>query len=213
MKHWPRLHDSYIARAVVGSVLLAWAVLLGLDVVLAFAGDVDDIGKGGYTINHAIAATGLTIPWRAYNLFPTAAVIGALMGLGQLAASSELTALRALGLSRRRLSVSVALSLAMLTAPRVVNGETLGPWGHERGQSPKTVRNKGMGVAQYQRLWGPGGHVFPPGPGRGGSGFGGRVSWTASAWALSSWGRWAGCSCSSWRRRPLWRSRRRGSSG
>ena len=36
MKHWPRLHDSYIARAVVGSVLLAWAVLLGLDVVLAY---------------------------------------------------------------------------------------------------------------------------------------------------------------------------------
>ena len=96
MKHWPRLHDSYIARAVVGSVLLAWGVLLGLDVVLAFAGDVKDIGKGGYTVNHAIAATGLSIPWRAYNLFPTAAVIGALMGLGQLAASSELAALRAL---------------------------------------------------------------------------------------------------------------------
>ena len=58
MKHWPRLHDSYIARAVVGSVLLTWGVLLGLDVVLAFAGEFEDIGKGGYTINHAIAATG-----------------------------------------------------------------------------------------------------------------------------------------------------------
>ena len=160
MKHWPRLHDSYIARAVVGSVLLAWAVLLGLDVVLAFAGDVDDIGKGGYTINHAIAATGLTIPWRAYNLFPTAAVIGALMGLGQLASSSELTALRALGLSRRRLSVSVALSLAMLTALMVVNGETLAPWGDERAQSLKSVRNKDMVVAQYSGLWAREGDMF-----------------------------------------------------
>ena len=160
MKHWPRLHDSYIARAVVGSVLLAWAVLLGLDVVLAFAGDVDDIGKGGYTINHAIAATGLTIPWRAYNLVPTAAVIGALMGLGQLAASSELTALRALGLSRRRLSVSVALSLAMLTALMVVNGETLAPWGDERAQSLKSVRNKDMVVAQYSGLWAREGDMF-----------------------------------------------------
>ena len=160
MKHWPRLHDSYIARAVVGSVLLAWAVLLGLDVVLAFAGDVDDIGKGGYTINHAIAATGLTIPWRAYNLFPTAAVIGALMGLGQLAASCELTALRAIGLSRRRLSVSVALSLAMLTAVMVVNGETLAPWGDERAQSLKSVRNKDMVVAQYSGLWAREGDMF-----------------------------------------------------
>ena len=160
MKHWPRLHDTYIARAVVGSVLLAWGVLLGLDVVLAFAGDAGDIGKGGFTINHAIAATGLTIPWRAYNLFPTAAVIGALLGLGQLSASSELTALRAVGLSRRRLSISVALSLAMLTALMVVNGETLAPWGEERAQALKSVRNKDLVVAQYSGLWAREGDMF-----------------------------------------------------
>jgi lipopolysaccharide export system permease protein len=160
MKHWPRLHDTYIARAVVGSVLLAWGVLLGLDVVLAFAADARDVGKGGFTINHAIAATGLTIPWRAYNLFPTAAVIGALLGLGQLSASSELTALRAVGLSRRRLSVSVALSLAMLTALMVVNGETLAPWGEERAQALKSVRNKDLVVAQYSGLWAREGDMF-----------------------------------------------------
>ena len=160
MKHWPRLHDTYIARAVVRSVLLAWGVLLGLDVVLAFAGDAGDIGKGGFTINHAIAATGLTIPWRAYNLFPTAAVIGALLGLGQLSASSELTALRAVGLSRRRLSISVALSLAMLTALMVVNGETLAPWGEERAQALKSVRNKYLVVAQYSGLWAREGGMF-----------------------------------------------------
>ena len=160
MKHWPRLHDSYIARSVVVSVLAAWGVLLGLDVVLAFAGEADDIGKGAYTVNHAIAATGLTIPWRAYNLFPTAAVIGALLGLGQLAASSELTALRALGLSRRRLSVSVSLSLALLTALMVVNGETLAPWGEERAQAIKSVRNTDMVMAQYSGLWAREGDMF-----------------------------------------------------
>src|SRR5690606_6607386 len=111
----PKLHDHYIARTVILTVLATWGVLLGLDVVLAFAGEFDDLGKGSYTINHAIAATALTIPWRTYNLFPTSAVIGALLGLGQLAATSELTALRALGLSRRRLSLSVAIPLALLT--------------------------------------------------------------------------------------------------
>src|SRR5690606_28245224 len=160
MKHWPRLHDRYLARSVLTSVLMAWGVLLGLDVVLAFAGEFGDVGKGGYTINHAIAATGLSIPWRAYNLFPTAAVIGALMGLGQLAASSELTALRALGLSRRRLGVSVALSLALLTGLMVVNGETLAPWGEERAQALKSVRNKDLVVAQYSGLWAREGGMF-----------------------------------------------------
>ena len=156
----PKLFDHYIARTVIVTVLATWGVLLGLDVLLAFAGEFGDIGKGGYTINHAIAATGLTIPWRAYNLFPTAAVIGALLGLGQLAASSELTALRAVGLSRRRLSLSVALSLAMLTALMVVNGETLAPWGEERAQALKSVRNKDLVVAQYSGLWAREGDMF-----------------------------------------------------
>ena len=52
----PKLHDHYIARAVILTVLGAWGVLLGLDVMLAFASEFEDLGKGGYTINHAIAA-------------------------------------------------------------------------------------------------------------------------------------------------------------
>lgn len=160
MKHWPRLHDSYLARIVLLSVLAVWGVLLGLDVALAFAGDINNIGKGAYTVNHAIAATGLSIPWRAYSLFPTAAVIGALLGLGQLAASSELTAFRALGLSRARLGVSVAMSLALLTAAMVINGETLAPWGEERAQAIRSVRNTDMVVSKYSGLWAREGDMF-----------------------------------------------------
>ena len=156
----PKLHDYYIARIVIVSVLGTWGVLLGLDVVLAFAGEFGSVGKGGYTISHAIVATGLSVPWRAYTLFPTAAVIGSLLGLGQLAATSELTALRALGLSRRRLSASVAFSLALLTLLMVANGETLAPWGEERGQSIRSVRNTDMVVAQYSGLWAREGDMF-----------------------------------------------------
>ncbi|MEO5963009.1 MAG: LPS export ABC transporter permease LptG [Thermomonas sp.] len=156
----PKLHDYFMARTVIVSVLGTWGVLLGLDVVLAFATEFGSVGKGGYTINHAIAATGLSIPWRAYNLFPTAAVIGAMLGLGQLAGTSELTALRALGLSRRRLTASVALSLTLLTLLMVANGETLAPWGEERGQSIKSLRNSDMVVAQYSGLWAREGDMF-----------------------------------------------------
>ena len=156
----PKLHDHYIARTVILTVLAAWGVLLGLDVVLAFADEFGDVGKGGYTLNHAIAATCLTIPWRAYNLFPTSAVIGSLMGLGQLAASSELTALRALGLSRRRLSLSVAIPLSLLTVLMVANGEALAPWGEQRAQALKSARNTDMVVAEYSGLWAREGDMF-----------------------------------------------------
>lgn len=95
MRLTPRVHDWYVGRVVLFTVLLTWAVLLGLDLVNALASEAKNIGQGSYTFGHAVAYVAYTVPRRAYTLFPTAAVIGALMGLGQLAATSELTALRA----------------------------------------------------------------------------------------------------------------------
>ena len=160
MKHFPRLHDSYIARAIISSVLLAWGVLLGLEVVLSFADDLSNIGRGSYTINHAIAVAGLYLPGNAYDLFPTAAVIGSLLGLGELAATSELTALRALGLSRRRIGLSVLLVLSAFTALMVVNGETLSPWASERAQAIRSIRHSDMVVSRYDGLWAREGGMF-----------------------------------------------------
>ncbi len=160
MKHWPRLHDTYIARTVALSVLLAWGVLIGLDAVLAFASDLGNVGKGAYTINHAIAVAGLGLPDRAYSLFPTAAVIGSLLGLGDLAATSELTALRALGLSRRRLGTSVLLLLAVFTAVMVINGETLAPWASDRAQAIRSIRHSDLVMSRYEGLWAREGGMF-----------------------------------------------------
>ena len=105
---FPKIHDLYVARVVLGTVLLTWTVLLGLDVMLSLVKSIRRRGKGGYGFSHAVAYMAYTVPRRAYTLFPTSAVIGALMALGQLAATSELTALRAIGLSRRRISFAVA---------------------------------------------------------------------------------------------------------
>nr|WP_147653442.1 LPS export ABC transporter permease LptG [Vulcaniibacterium gelatinicum] len=161
MKPLLRLHDLYVGRVVFASVLLAWTVLVGLDVVMALFGEAADIGKGRYGIPEALAYLLWTIPRRAYQLFPTAAVIGSLMGLGQLAASSELTALRALGLSRRRLSLAVAAALALLTGLMVLNGETLGPWGNRRADAIKaSARSNDLIVAQYSGLWAREGEMF-----------------------------------------------------
>ena len=154
MKPFPKIHDLYVSRVLLGTVLLTWAVLIGLDVVMAVVTELSDVGTGRYGFGSAVAVVALSIPIRAYTLFPFAAVIGSLMGLGQLAASSELTALRALGLSRRRLSLAVAGALAVLTLVMVVDGETLGPWGEKRADSLKaSAKSNNMIVAQYSGLW------------------------------------------------------------
>lgn len=161
MRLRPNLHDLYVGRVVLATVLLTWTVLVGLDVVMALSNEVSDIGKGNYTFGHSIAWVAYTVPRRAYTMFPTAAVIGSLMGLGQLAASSELTALRALGLSRRRLSISVAAALALLTGLMVLSGETLGPWGQRQADVLKnSARSGDVAVDRYSGLWAREGNTF-----------------------------------------------------
>ena len=158
---FPRIHDLYVARVVTTTVLLTWAVLLGLDAVMAVVGEVGDVGQGNYSFLSALTSVSYTLPRRAYALFPTAAVIGALMGLGQLATSSELTALRALGLSRRRLSLAVAGTLAVLTALMMLNGEPLSPWAQLRADGLKAAaKSKDMIVVQYSGLWAREGDLF-----------------------------------------------------
>lgn len=164
MKPFPKIHDVYIGKVVITFVLAVWLVLVGLDFVLGGGGvmaQLDDIGKGSYSFFDAFMYSAYTIPRRLYDLFPTAAVIGSLLGLGRLAASSELTALRAVGLSRRRLSMAVALAIALLTGLMVVNGETLGPWGERKANALKAAATSpNMIVAQYSGLWAREGDVF-----------------------------------------------------
>lgn len=161
MRLRPNLHDLYVGRVVLTTVLLVWAVLVGLDVLNAMASEIDDLGKGDYSFGHAVAFVAYTIARRAYTMFPTAAVIGALMGLGQLATSSELIALRAVGLSRRRLSLSVAFTLALLTGLMVVGMETVGTWGQSQASNLRiSAISQNLAVAKYSGLWAREGNTF-----------------------------------------------------
>lgn len=157
----PKLHDVYVGKMVITTVLLVWSVLVGLDFMQTLAGELKNTGHGSYTFGTAFVAVLYTVPRRAYNLFPNAAVIGALMGLGQLAASSELTALRALGLSRKRLTISAGLTLAILTALIMLGMETVGAWGQMQSQNLKlSARFGNVAVARYSGLWAREGDAF-----------------------------------------------------
>lgn len=162
MKPFPKIHDLYIGRVVLGSVLLTWTVLVGIDAMVSgLLTEMSDVGTGHYDFLAAATNVAYSLPRRAYMLFPYSAVIGAVIGLGQLSASSELTVLRALGLSRRRISLSVILALTALTGLMVLNGETLGPWAQRRADTLKAAaKSKDVIVAQFSGLWAREGDIF-----------------------------------------------------
>jgi lipopolysaccharide export system permease protein len=144
----PRLRikraDLLIAGTVLGGLLLTWLVLIGLDTFIQFAGQIGDIGHDDYTLGNAIVYILLTVPRRAYQWFVFAALIGSLVGVGALAASGELTALRAAGMSRLRISLSVTGLVCVLMIGVFVLGETAAPAGEQRAQEIQLQRSGGQ---------------------------------------------------------------------
>lgn len=160
MKWLPGRLDRYIARHVLFSTLGVIAVLLSLDMVLDLNKQLQDVGKGSFTLGHALLFELFTIPRRLYTLFPFSAVIGSLLGLGSLAASSELTAMRAAGVSRLRIGLGALLPLVALTAMMLVNIETIGPAGEQRAQMLAAAKSGQLIMARYSGLWAREGQLF-----------------------------------------------------
>ena len=91
--------DRYIYRTVLLYTLMTMAVLLALGALVTFISQQGDIGVGSYSAGDAFLFTLLNMPQQTFELLPIGAMIGALLGLGNLAAGSELIVTRAAGMS------------------------------------------------------------------------------------------------------------------
>lgn len=146
--------DKVVALSVTGAVLLAWLVVVALDAMQAFVGEINDVGTGDYTLAKAVAYILLTIPRRMYQFFAYGALIGGLMGMGALAASGELTALRAAGMSKLRICASVVLALTVLTAIVAVMGEAIAPRAQQKAEAlMQTAKNRDIAIGKGGTLW------------------------------------------------------------
>jgi lipopolysaccharide export system permease protein len=121
------LIDRYLIRAVLGGAFVVMAVLITLGALFLFSNQQDDIGVGTYSALDAFYFVLLNVPQQVYELMPIGVLIGALIGLGSLARGSELTVLRAAGISIWRVAGSVAMAGVLLIVVAVACGEFLAP--------------------------------------------------------------------------------------
>ena len=118
----------YIVRTVLAYTLLVMLVLLALGALFLFIGQQDDIGVGNYTATQALLFVALNLPSYLFQLLPVAALIGALLGLGNLARGSELVVMRASGVTTARFCAWLGTARACCSAALMfVVGEYVAP--------------------------------------------------------------------------------------
>ncbi len=129
--------DAYIRRAVLFGTSMVLLVLLPLVGFLILPDELDNVGTGRYSLGDAFTFIALSLPAYAYQIFPIAAMIGSLQGLGILAAHSELTAMRAAGVSVARIVWSVLKAGLLAAVIAVLVGEFIVPLAEEKGAQLK----------------------------------------------------------------------------
>ncbi len=118
--------SQYLMRTIFMSSALVLVILLALAGLFEFIAELDDI-QNGYQTPQAILFSALRLPNLAFELMPIAVLIGSLLGLGALAANSEIIVMRSAGLSVRRLAAMVGLSGFVLLVFAALLGEFIGP--------------------------------------------------------------------------------------
>lgn len=122
-----KILDRYLAGAVIFGTLLTLGVLLPLMGFFLLADEIGQVGENGYRFTDALLFVALTMPRHLYQLFPIAILIGALVGLGSLASRSELVAIRAAGVSIRRIVYAAIKGGTLPAVVAVAVGEGVAP--------------------------------------------------------------------------------------
>ncbi len=149
-----KLYERHLAREIYSTTALVMLAFLMLFAFFDLIHELESLGKGGYQLQHALVYVILTLPGRLYELFPIGVLIGTLYALTVLARHSEITVLRASGLSTRNLLVSLGKIGLLFVVVTLLVGEFLAPPAEKAAQQ---LRLKAMGslVAQEFRsgLW------------------------------------------------------------
>lgn len=105
----------YIAWQVFMGMLVAATVLLPLFSFFDLLEQLDDVGKGTYTIKDAFLYTVMLMPRRFIQIAPFIALLGTVGALGALAVNLELVAMRVAGLSPLVISLpAVGIGLLLI---------------------------------------------------------------------------------------------------
>lgn len=153
--------DRYIGRTILNSILMTLFMLVSLAGIIKFVEQLRKVGDGDYTALSAGVFTLLTVPKDIDTLFPMAALLGALLGLGALASRSELVVMQASGFSRLQIAFSVMKTAIPLVIVAMFIGEWIAPAGDQWARNYRAEKIVGKTlVVTDEGMWAKDGYDF-----------------------------------------------------
>jgi len=89
--------DRHLRKAIMSQFILVLSVLMSLFIFITFIDELGSINRGSYGLLKIAQFVVLSVPKILYEVFPIAALIGAILGLSALAKDSELIILSLAG--------------------------------------------------------------------------------------------------------------------
>lgn len=138
--------DRYVAASFLRSFFLVIFILLSLFSFIELVAQLDDVGKGQYELTDAFVVVALTTPRRIVDLISLSTLLGSIIGLGLLADRGELLAMRAAGISGKRICASVLGAVALLVVGAGLLGESVAPPWEQRARTLRSQAFAGPGM-------------------------------------------------------------------
>jgi lipopolysaccharide export system permease protein len=132
-----RLLNAYIFRTTVASIIAVLLVICALDLLAKL---IDELGNltDTYPFTEALIYVILAIPSSLYQYMPFAGLVGALVGLGSMASTSELVVMRAAGVSLLRLTWAVLKPVLWFIAAMLLFAEYVIPVSDQYAESRRS---------------------------------------------------------------------------
>jgi len=144
------LIKKYLFKETLSGVLLIMGALLAIFSFFDFIQELENLGRGSYTLGRIFVFVLLTAPGHIYEVVPVAVLIGSLYALAQIARNSELVVMQASGLSIFRIGLpllQVGIIFALIT---FIIGEFVTPLSEKTAQKLKITATHSI-VAQEFR--------------------------------------------------------------
>jgi lipopolysaccharide export system permease protein len=140
----------YLGREILGSTFLIFAALLLLFAFFDLINELRDLGNGNYEIGKVLLYVSLSIPGHIYELFPIAALIGALFAISQLVANSEYTVMRTAGVSLGQITWSLLRVGLLFVVLTFVVGELVAPASEQLAKQVRMQAMNSMVAREFQ---------------------------------------------------------------